>query len=1308
MIDILELARAEGNVVAIEAADLQVVFSGDTSDADAAFARMDKAVGNTAKTTAEKLRGTGLFLTGLGAAGGAVFGAMIGKASSFEKQMDAVAAVTGSTGQEFDDLTAKALSVGAATQFSAQEAAMASEELAKLGVSAQSIMGGALDATTSLAAAIGSDLPSAATSIAAALNMFNLSASESANVADTMTAAINASATDLVDFNAGMRNLGPSAASVGLTFEDTAAAIAYFTNFGLKGADVGVSLARALDNVAKPEASAQLKALGVNVFDTTGNFVGFADVADQLRVTMGGMSDEVRLAALQTIFGAEAADVMNIAIREGGDGLREMTETVQANGQAQEQAKKRMDNFAGSMEALRGSVETLFIIIGSKFLPILRKVVDAIGGVVNIFIEMPGPVQTVIAILGTLGTTLALTAGGFILFGGKIKAARKQLELFVPAIRKAIASMAGITLPVLAIIAVIAALYLAYKYNFLGFRDGVNHAIDSMKEKIEFLKGAFSNLVDFFRLGFNASQTVQEVGKINQSIVQFQNLLGKVIGEDNAKKIGMSLRTLQAPLRHLANDFGQSKRALQNFWNIISGKNVGGAELERFRKRLTNLFGGKTADSIVKSSLKLRKSFEELGNGLRKLFGLKEGGNFFAALAAGIIEWMGKAMEFLRIYVLPVIGFVLAQILSRFQIFIQLLADIVNGDWKGAMQDMADLALWGPRLIIDAFNQMFDFLERRFPGLTGPIETFRGAIGVVWDWISGTALPAITAFGEAVYTAIVWVAGAAFTWIHDTGWPMLTAIWDWFSATALPDIQTLGDAIYTALVWVGGAAFTWLRDTGLPAIKEVWTWMTDTAVPAVQGFADDVSISIGEITDIIGGIWDLVSPKLQPLADFFGDSSTLLAGIQGVASGIAEPVGTIIAYLGGIWDSPKQGLQDLMSWFLTIGTVITDARDTVGPIIVSIGGYLLAIFGAASTVWTALTSVSGWFDGLAGVVGAAKDAVMPILTEIGDAIQKLDPRNWGVFGGGDNKESKDTADNRPTQGPAEPTGGTLPPPTFDNVELQGALDDYSGRVHTAFAALSLDARTQMDTLMVELVLSIARGASSMATAADGIVTGVTTKFHILEANVLAIIANFVGRGIALLYSMVGPASGAGASVGNAFGSGMFLAMDAWVGSIASKAAEIVNTAEAAARSAADSKSPSKKWMDLTNDMMLGGIIGFNRAAPSLAKAAADAIAGANGSARLSMVQVLSTSSRLNAIPNRAGLASPVQRQASGATTTEVHNHYDFTGAVVGDDAEAWIAQAAATRIVPAMSTAFDRQRRAIGQQAHKQPRVVRA
>jgi TP901 family phage tail tape measure protein len=347
-------------------------------------------------------------------------GAAVKTFASFEQQMSGVAASLGGVGsaagitqEQMTALTDAAKRIGADTSFSATEAAAAMDVLAKAGIDANDIINGVADASVNLAAAIGEGIPQSAEAIAASLSIFSLSADDAAAATDTMTAAINASQTDLTGFVAGLRNLGPQMANLGISFEDTAAAIAYFTKFGLKGADVGISLARAIDNLAKPtdEAASVMEDLGIAAFDAQGNFVGFPDLMDQLNRALAGASDATKAYALQTVFGAEAADVMAIAVREGGEGLREMTQQVQPAGQAATQAAQRLDNLSGSLEKMRGSVETAAISFGSALAPAIEQGAGLVETLANAFSNLPAPVQqTAAAVIAAAGGFALLTA----------------------------------------------------------------------------------------------------------------------------------------------------------------------------------------------------------------------------------------------------------------------------------------------------------------------------------------------------------------------------------------------------------------------------------------------------------------------------------------------------------------------------------------------------------------------------------------------------------------------------------------------------------------------------------------------------------------------------------------------------------------------------------------------------------------------------------------------------------------------------------------------------------------------------------
>ena len=169
---------------------------------------------------------------GLLAAG---FGYAAKKAIDFEHQISAIGAVSGATRDQLEAMRKKSLQLGADTVFSASQAALAMEELAKAGISVTDILGGAADATVALAAAGGIELADAATIAANAMNSFGLAAKDLPKVVDNIAGAANASAIDVHQFGLSLQQVGAVAHLAGLSFADTAVAIAEMGNAGIKG-----------------------------------------------------------------------------------------------------------------------------------------------------------------------------------------------------------------------------------------------------------------------------------------------------------------------------------------------------------------------------------------------------------------------------------------------------------------------------------------------------------------------------------------------------------------------------------------------------------------------------------------------------------------------------------------------------------------------------------------------------------------------------------------------------------------------------------------------------------------------------------------------------------------------------------------------------------------------------------------------------------------------------------------------------------------------------------------------------------------
>ncbi|MCY7794078.1 phage tail tape measure protein [Bacillus spizizenii] len=241
-------------------------------------------MGTQAQESGERMRTVGGNLQSIGSEIATTFGAAtlaVGgalglatkKSMDFEQQMSNVKSVMNpeEANKYSDALTRLAVKLGAETKYSALEAAQGMEELVKAGVSTQDIMDGGLSGALSLATAGGLELADAAEIASTALNAFKDDNLSVAQAADVLAGAANSSATTVGEMKYGLSMTSAVAAGMGLTFKDTATALAVFAQNGLKGSDAGTSLKTMLTRlVPMTKASFEtMSDLGLATLDTT-------------------------------------------------------------------------------------------------------------------------------------------------------------------------------------------------------------------------------------------------------------------------------------------------------------------------------------------------------------------------------------------------------------------------------------------------------------------------------------------------------------------------------------------------------------------------------------------------------------------------------------------------------------------------------------------------------------------------------------------------------------------------------------------------------------------------------------------------------------------------------------------------------------------------------------------------------------------------------------------------------------------------------------------------------------------------------
>ena len=289
---------------------------------------------------------------------------------SFERGMNRVAAVSGATESEMATLTQIAKDLGATTSFSAAQAAEGLGFLAQAGFEAAEA-GAALPGVLQLAAAGGIELAEAADIATNVLAGYALEVDQLGRVNDVLAKASSSANTDVLQLGQAFKFAGPVAASAGVSFETSAAAMALMGNAGIQAEMAGTALRGAIAKLVNPskEAAGTMAELGISATDSTGRLLPLDQIIEQLAPHADNTG------AIMQIFGQRAGPAMSALVSQGADALRDMTVALeQSGGTAQEIADKKLAGLTGAWTKLQSATEGVLIEIGSRLAPVLERI----------------------------------------------------------------------------------------------------------------------------------------------------------------------------------------------------------------------------------------------------------------------------------------------------------------------------------------------------------------------------------------------------------------------------------------------------------------------------------------------------------------------------------------------------------------------------------------------------------------------------------------------------------------------------------------------------------------------------------------------------------------------------------------------------------------------------------------------------------------------------------------------------------------------------------------------------------------------
>ncbi|WP_426288319.1 phage tail tape measure protein [Enterococcus durans] len=465
---------------------------------------MTTAVGSIMKSTgASMTKYISAPLFGVGVAAAKVGG-------DFEEQMSRVKAISGATGKSFDELRQQAVDLGAKTAFSAKESAAGMENLASAGFSAQEIMK-AMPGLLDLAAVSGGDVALASENTATALRGFGLEASEAGHVADVFARAAADTNAEVGDMGEALKYVAPVANSMGISLEETAAAIGIMSDAGIKGSQAGTTLRGALSRLARPTKAMQdtMDNLGVSFYDADGKMKPLKTQVELLKKAFEGLTPEQQQNALVTLYGQESLSGMMALIDKGPDSLGKLTKSLKdSDGAADDMARTMQDNMNSSIEQMFGAFESAAIVIQKILAPSIKKVADAISGLVEKFVSAPESTQKLIVAIGLIVAAigpLIFMIGSVIIWINRVKVAFKALSESSKLFSGLSKAMGLLTNPVFLVIAAVALLVVGFIYlwntsedfrNFwIGLWEGIKSAVSSA---VEWIQNAWKSTGEWF------------------------------------------------------------------------------------------------------------------------------------------------------------------------------------------------------------------------------------------------------------------------------------------------------------------------------------------------------------------------------------------------------------------------------------------------------------------------------------------------------------------------------------------------------------------------------------------------------------------------------------------------------------------------------------------------------------------------------------------------------------------------------------------------------------------------------------------
>ena len=451
------------------------------------------AVGEKLKDVGAKISQVGQNLTthvtlplvAVGSVGAAKF-------AEVDKTMQLTNATMGNTEEQANLLNQAMKDAAANSTFGMSDAATATLNFARAGLSAEEAAA-ALAPAMNLAAGEGGNLDTVSGGLVATINGFGGSFDDATKYANVFANACNNSALDIDSLSSSMSVAAPIFAAAGYSVNDAALYMGVMANAGIDADTAANALKTGMARLVDPAKEGQewMDKLGISITNSDGSMKDSVQVQKELHDAFSTLSESEQIAAASAIFGKNQMSNWLALINTAPGDVSALSGALAEEGTTAEMAEAMMGGFGGSIEKLKSAIDVAATSLGEALAPTISKVADAIQKAVDWFNSLSDEQQELIAKVGLVVAAI----GPLLLVVGKVISLAGTIMTLAPAIGTAITVMTGpIGLVVAAIAAVIAIGVALYK-NWDTIKAKAQEIGDAVKEKWEGMKQAVSEKV---------------------------------------------------------------------------------------------------------------------------------------------------------------------------------------------------------------------------------------------------------------------------------------------------------------------------------------------------------------------------------------------------------------------------------------------------------------------------------------------------------------------------------------------------------------------------------------------------------------------------------------------------------------------------------------------------------------------------------------------------------------------------------------------------------------------------------------------